>query len=68
MLLSTVGEAPAELLRHRTEPLTVVMNVDDILTDLGYSDLYYDDSEDELQRLEYAIGIRALGRAPPPAY
>ncbi len=42
MLLSAVGEDPAELLRHRTEPLTVVVNVDDILTDLGYSDLYYD--------------------------
>ncbi len=64
MLLSRVGEDPAELLRHRTEPLTVVVNVDDILNGLGYSDLYYDDAEDELQRLEEAIGIPSLTYRP----
>lgn len=40
MLLSTVGEDPAELLRHRTEPIRVVLWPAEILSDLGYAALY----------------------------
>jgi hypothetical protein len=40
MLLSTVGEDPAELLRHRSEPIQVVLRPAEILSDLGYAALY----------------------------
>lgn len=40
MLVSTVGEDPAELMRHRTEPLRVVLRPEEILSDLGYGELY----------------------------
>ena len=40
MLLSTVGENSAELLRHRTEPIRVVLRPAEILADLGYTALY----------------------------
>jgi hypothetical protein len=40
MLVSTVGENPAELMRHRTEPLRVVLRPEEILSDLGYAELY----------------------------
>ena len=48
MLLSTVGEDRAELLRHRTEPIRVVLRPAEILSDLGYADLY-DESRDILR-------------------
>jgi hypothetical protein len=48
MLLSAVGEDPAQLLGHRTEPLRVVLRPAEILADLGYADLY-DDSRRILQ-------------------
>ncbi len=48
MLCSTVGEDPAELLRHRTEPIQVVLRPAEILSDLGYADLY-DQSRQVLQ-------------------
>ncbi|MDT4933281.1 MAG: hypothetical protein QOK11_1173 [Pseudonocardiales bacterium] len=56
MLLSTVGDDEAYLLERRTEPSTVVVSVDDLLNDMGYASLYYDDSEAELQGLEDAVG------------
>lgn len=40
LLLSTVGENPAELLRHRTEPIRVVLRPAELLWDLGYGELY----------------------------
>lgn len=40
MLVSTVGEDPAELLRHRTEPIRVVLRPAELLQDLGYGVLY----------------------------
>lgn len=55
MLISTVGEDETYLMQHRTEPLTIVVNVDDLLNDLGYWELY-DQAEDEL--------ARARGRHP----
>jgi hypothetical protein len=48
MLLSTVGEDPVELLRHRTEPIRVVLRPAEILADLGYADLY-DESRQIIQ-------------------
>ena len=48
LLLSTVGDDPAELLRHRTEPIRVVLRPAEILADLGYADLY-DESRQILQ-------------------
>jgi hypothetical protein len=40
MLGSTVGEDNTELLHHRTEPLRVQLWPEDILFDIGYSQLY----------------------------
>jgi len=48
MLMSTVGEEPAELLRHRTEPLQVVLRPAEILSDLGYAAMY-DESRRAIQ-------------------
>jgi hypothetical protein len=48
LLLSTVGEDRAELLRHRTEPIRVVLRPAEILSDLGYADLY-DESREIIQ-------------------
>ena len=48
LLLSTVGEDPAELLRHRTEPIRVMLRPAEILADLGYMVLY-DDSRQVLR-------------------
>jgi hypothetical protein len=42
MLLATLGENSAELLRHRTEPIRVVLRPAEILADLGYTVLYDD--------------------------
>lgn len=54
MLVSTVGQDENYLLEHRTEPLQVIVNVDDVLNDLGYWQLY-EDAENELQQREDAI-------------
>ncbi len=48
MLLSTVGGDPAGLLRHRTDPIRVVLRPAEILSDLGYGDLY-DESREIIQ-------------------
>lgn len=40
MLVSTLGEDPAGLLRHRTAPLRIVLRPDEWLADLGYPELY----------------------------
>lgn len=48
LLQSTIGDDPAELLRHRTEPIRVVLRPAEILADLGYADLY-DESRHILQ-------------------
>lgn len=46
LLSSVVGEDPAELLRHRTEPLRVVLRPAEILADAGCHAVY-----DESQRI-----------------
>jgi hypothetical protein len=52
MLLSTVGEDPAQLLQHRTEPIRVVLRPAEILDDLGYGALY--DESRQVIRAEQA--------------
>lgn len=48
LLVSTVGENPSELLRHRTEPIRVVLRPAELLWDLGYAEVY-DESRRILQ-------------------
>ena len=48
LLDGTVGSDEGHLWQHRTEPVQVIVNVDDILTDLGYRRLY----EESAQQLE----------------
>lgn len=48
MLMSTVGEDPAMLDQHRTEPLRLVFRPAEMLEDLGY-DAVYDESQRVLQ-------------------
>ena len=68
MLVSTVGEDPAQLLQHRTEPLTVVVDVDEIMTDLGVWELY-DQAQGELDRRYAAIGVPTVCGVPgDPAF
>lgn len=63
MLISTVGKDETYLMQHRTEPLTIVVNVDDLLNDLGYWELY-DQAEDELARREQEVGIPSITYSP----
>jgi hypothetical protein len=63
MLHSTVGYDEAYLLEHRTEPVTVRVHVDDILTDLGFRDLY-EHAHAELERRYDAVGIPAASGGP----
>ena len=55
LLTAAVGHDEQYLHQHRTEPLTVRVHVDDVLTELGYADLYYLDADIELNRREDAI-------------
>jgi hypothetical protein len=57
MLFSTVGEEPEGLLRHRTEPIRVVLRPAVILSDLGYAALY-----DESRRIIQAEQDRHMWR------
>lgn len=53
LLHSTVGYVEQYLLEHRTEPLHVVVNVEQILTDLEIAELY-DDAEAALDQMQDA--------------
>jgi hypothetical protein len=55
LLTATVGHDEQYLHAYRIEPLTVRVHVDDVLTDLGYADLYDLDADIELNRREDAI-------------
>jgi hypothetical protein len=55
LLTATVGHDQQHLHRYRTEPLVIRVHVDDVLTELGYADLYYLDADIELNRREDAI-------------
>lgn len=54
LLVSTVGADEGYLLEHRTEPITVVVNVDDLMNDLGVWELY-EEAEQELSRREDVV-------------
>lgn len=58
-LVSTVGADESDLMRHRTEPVEIVLNPKQILYDLGDGDLDYmagyDAAEQELLRREEEI-------------
>lgn len=49
LLTATVGHDEQQLLAHRTEPVVVNINVDDMMVDLGAWQAY-DDASDALQR------------------
>jgi hypothetical protein len=55
LLTATVGHDEQYLHQHRTEPVVIRVHVDDVLTDLGYADLYYLDADIELNRRQDAI-------------
>lgn len=63
MLVATVGEDDTSLLEHRTEPLRVVVDVDDTLAELGIWSLY-DEAEAELDRRGQEIGIPSITYRP----
>jgi hypothetical protein len=63
LLASTVGHDEQYLLEHRTEPLVVELNVDEILVDLGAWNAY-DDASSELARRYNAIGISTTTGTP----
>src|SRR5207245_2485454 len=54
MLQSTIGCDEEYLVEHRTEPLTVIVAVDNLLTDLGFYAMFQQ-AHDELDRREEAI-------------
>jgi hypothetical protein len=54
LLQSTVGYYEEYLIEHRTEPLTVVVAVDNLLSELGFRDLF-DEAHLELDRREEQI-------------
>jgi hypothetical protein len=58
MLQSTVGCYEEYLVEHRTEPLTVVVAVDNLLFDVGFAELF-EQAHDELDRREEAICAEA---------
>jgi hypothetical protein len=63
LLASTVGHDEQYLLEHRTEPLVIELNVDELLVDLGAWNAY-DDANRELVRLYNAIGISTATGTP----
>ena len=56
LLTATVGHDEQQLLRHRTEPVVVNINVDDMMVDLGAWQAY-DDACDALHRRYDALGL-----------
>lgn len=63
LLTSTVGYDEEYLLAHRTEALVFVLDVDDLLGDLG-AWKPYDDASQELARRYEAIGISTVTGVP----
>lgn len=56
IVTSTAGDGPDELLRFRTEPLRVVIDVDSIFSDLGLRELYEEAEEELRARHDDVIG------------
>jgi hypothetical protein len=65
LLLATVGTDPTELWRHRTEPVRVVVDVDDILA--GHSDAWSQYEEAEQQIDAEITGAEAADPYPDEA-
>lgn len=63
LLVSTVGHDEQYLLEHRTEPVVVELNIDELLVDLGAWNAY-DDANRELARRYNAIGISTATGIP----
>jgi hypothetical protein len=63
LLISTVGYDEEYLLAHRTEALVFVLDIDDVLEDLG-AWKPYDDASQELVRRYEAIGIATVTGVP----
>jgi hypothetical protein len=63
LLAATVGPDEQYLLEHRTEPLVIELNIDELLVDLGAWNPY-DDANRELARRYDAIGIPTATGVP----
>jgi hypothetical protein len=66
LLTATVGHDEQHLLRHRTEPVVVNINVDDMMVDLGAWQAY-DDASDALQSRYDALGLADVRPTPGSA-
>lgn len=66
LLTATVGHDEQQLLTHRTEPIVVNINVDDMMVDLGAWQAY-DDASDALQRQYDALGLADVRPTPGSA-
>lgn len=66
LLRSTVGHDEQQLLTHRTEPVAVNINVDDMMVDLGAWQAY-DEASDTLQRRYSLFGLADVTPAPGSA-
>lgn len=51
---STAGDDQRELMRHRTEPWRIVIDIDEVLTDLGIYQLYEEAADELARRVEDA--------------
>jgi hypothetical protein len=61
LLTATVGHDEQQLLEHRTDPVVVSINVDDMMVDLGAWQAY-DDACDALQRRYDDLGLSEFRR------
>lgn len=61
LLTATVGHDEQQLLEHRTDPVVVSINVDDMMVDLGAWQAY-DDASDVLQRRYGDLGLPEVRR------
>ncbi len=66
LLTATVGPDEQQLLAHRTDPVVVSINVDDMMVDLG-AWRAYDDACDALQRRYDDLGLSDVRRTSGPA-
>ena len=65
MVISTAGDNERELLRYRSEPLCLVVDVDGEFGDMGIYDLYEEAGEQVDQRVEQATVALIEGVATP---
>ncbi|MFG1913022.1 hypothetical protein [Kribbella sp. NPDC048928] len=68
LVLGTVGAEEEYLWEHRTEPLTITVYVDDILTDRTDAGSEYLDAEDEIERRRDAADEAARAAFDDSAY